>query len=213
MFPPENPLTGQALDMSYAVLRSVSAMYTGYLKNMGTNSSMVMTLLKDGRPWGLIACHHHGGPKFTAYEVRTACELLANMTSSLILEKEELEFSDYKLALKTTQTILIEALSQHGDFAKVLIEGNPNLLDLLRSSGAAVVTEGKISLLGKTPPEQEVAALVDWLSCAVLDEVFSSDSISTAFPRAEKFREVASGVLACALQPPRETISCGSARR
>jgi two-component system, chemotaxis family, sensor kinase Cph1 len=123
MVPPENPLTGQALDMSYAVLRTVSAMYTGYLKNMGTNSSVVMTLLKDAWPWGLIACHHHSGPKFTAYEVRTACALLANMTPSLILEKEELEFLDYKPALKTTQAILIEAMSQHGDFAKVLIEG------------------------------------------------------------------------------------------
>jgi two-component system, chemotaxis family, sensor kinase Cph1 len=196
MIPPENPLTGQALDMSYAVLRSVSPMYTGYLKNLGTSSSMVMTLLKDGRPWGLIACHHHSGPKFAAYEVRTACELLANMASSLILEKEELEFSGYKQALQTTQSILVEAMSRHDEFTKVLLEGNPNLLDFVRAGGAAVVTEGKISLLGRTPSAQEVEALVDWLAATVPDEIFSSDSLAAAFPEAEKFRQVASGVLA-----------------
>ena len=52
MVPEHNPVTGGPLDMSYAVLRSVSPMYVGYLKNMGTQSSMVMTLLKDGSNGG-----------------------------------------------------------------------------------------------------------------------------------------------------------------
>ncbi len=57
--PLANPVTGGPLDMSYALLRSVSVMYTQYLKNMGTQASMVMTLMKDGRLWGLVSCHHH----------------------------------------------------------------------------------------------------------------------------------------------------------
>ena len=196
MIPADNPVTGHPLDMSYAVLRSVSAMYTGYLKNMGTRSSMVLTLLKEGRPWGLIACHHHSGPKHVSYEVRTACELLANMVSLLILEKEDLELSDYKLMLKTTQSALIESMSKHGKFAKALIDAKPNLLDFVRAGGAAVVTGGEISLIGKTPTESEVESMVEWMSSSARDEIFASNSLALLFPEGERFRNVASGVLA-----------------
>jgi two-component system, chemotaxis family, sensor kinase Cph1 len=196
LVPENNPVTGGPLDMSYAVLRSVSVLYTGYLKNMGTDASMVMTLLKDGQLWGLIACHHHSGPRHVPYEVRTACEFLANLVSLLIAEKEDLEFADYKLKLKTTQTALIEAMSKNGEFAEVLVHGSPNLLDFVRAEGAAVVNDGQISLLGKTPIPDQVHSLVEWLSLNVSAEVYASDSLTSVFPGAESFRDVASGILA-----------------
>jgi light-regulated signal transduction histidine kinase (bacteriophytochrome) len=196
LVPENNPITGGPLDMSYAVLRSVSVMYTGYLKNMGTDASMVMTLLKNGQLWGLIACHHHNGPKHVPYEVRTACEFLANMVSLLIAEKEDLEFADYKLKLKATQASLVEAMSKDGEFAAVLIGGNPNLLDFVRANGAAVVTDGQISLSGKTPTEEQVRLLVEWLPSNISEEVYASDSLASVFPESEMFRDVASGILA-----------------
>jgi two-component system, chemotaxis family, sensor kinase Cph1 len=196
MVPEHNPVTGGPLDMSYAVLRSVSPMYVGYLKNMGTQSSMVMTLLKDGKQWGLIACHHHSGPKYVPYEVRTACEFLANMVSLLISEKEDLEFSEYKLTLKATQSALIEAMSKHGEFAKVLLNASPNLLDFVRAGGAAVVNDGEISLLGATPTTPQVDSLLEWMSENIPDDVFATNALASVFPEAEDFRQVASGVLA-----------------
>jgi chemotaxis family two-component system sensor kinase Cph1 len=193
--PEKNPLTGGPLDLSCAVLRSVSVMYTGYLKNMGTHSSMVMTLLKDGRLWGLIACHHHSGAKHVPYEVRVACEFLANMVSLLLSEKEELEFADYKLKLKNTQAALVEAMSTSGEFAEVLVRGRPNMLDFLRAGGAAVVADGTISLLGRTPEEDQVRALVDWLGDQSKDEVFATDLLAAEFPEARRFKSSASGIL------------------
>lgn len=196
MVPGLNPVTGGPLDMSYAVLRSVSPMYTSYLKNMGTHSSMVMTLLKDGKQWGLIACHHHSGPKHVPYEVRTVCEFLANMASLLISEKEDLEFSDYKLALKTTQSALVEAMSRQGEFARVLVDVKLNLLDFVRAGGAAVVTDGKISCIGETPTEQQIQTLVEWMSESVHDDVFATNALTSSLSEAQEFSSVASGVLA-----------------
>jgi light-regulated signal transduction histidine kinase (bacteriophytochrome) len=194
--PENNPLTGGPLDLSCAVLRSVSVMYTGYLKNMGTDASMVMTLLKDGRLWGLIACHHHSGPKHVPYEVRAACEFLANMVSLLLSEKEDLEFSGYKLKLKNTQAALVEAMSTSGEFAEVLVKDKPNLLDFLQAEGAAVVSDGNISLIGRTPTEDQVQSVVEWLASHSADEVFAIDSVVAAFPEAYEFKDVASGILA-----------------
>lgn len=46
------------LDMSFDVLRSVSPVHVEYLKNMGVAASMSLSLVVEGRLWGLIACHH-----------------------------------------------------------------------------------------------------------------------------------------------------------
>lgn len=42
LYPEFHPATHKPVDMSYAILRSVSVMYSSYLKNMGVKSTMVM---------------------------------------------------------------------------------------------------------------------------------------------------------------------------
>ena len=49
---------GAPLDLSMSVLRSVSPIHLEYLRNMGVRSSMSISILRGGRLWGLIACHH-----------------------------------------------------------------------------------------------------------------------------------------------------------
>uniref|UniRef100_UPI000F872503 GAF domain-containing protein n=1 Tax=Staphylococcus aureus TaxID=1280 RepID=UPI000F872503 len=59
MVPPLDPLSGAPLDMSYCVLRSVSPIHIQYLRNMGVSASMSISLLREGKLWGLVACHHY----------------------------------------------------------------------------------------------------------------------------------------------------------
>ena len=66
----------QPLDMSHATLRSVSPMHIQYLKNMGVGSTLTLSLLVDGRLWGLIACHHRQ-PTALPMRLRRACYALA----------------------------------------------------------------------------------------------------------------------------------------
>ena len=58
LVPTRNPLTGEPLDMSYCVLRAMSPVHDEYLRNMGVAASMSISVLQDGRLWGLVACHH-----------------------------------------------------------------------------------------------------------------------------------------------------------
>lgn len=69
LIPHNNPLTNRPLDLSFSCLRSVSSCHVQYLKNMGVSASLTMTLIKDKKLWGLIACHHQK-PKYVSYEVR-----------------------------------------------------------------------------------------------------------------------------------------------
>ena len=187
---------GRPLDMSCALLRSVSVMYTEYLKNMGTQSSMVMTLMKDGKLWGLIACHHHRAPKHVPYETRMACEFMAHMVSLLMSAKEDLENSEYAAKLKSVEKLLAENLSRERDFIKGLTQRVPTVLDFVRAAGAALVINGRVEKLGQTPGDDQILSLTRWLSINMESEVFATDSLTPHLPEAEAYKNEGSGVLA-----------------
>ena len=68
-----------------SVLRSVSPIHIEYLQNMGVGASMSVSILRDGKLWGLFACHHYA-PHHVPFERRTAAELFGQMFS-LLMEK------------------------------------------------------------------------------------------------------------------------------
>ena len=74
LFPP----TGDELDMSMSWLRSMSPLHLQYLKNMGVTATLVVSLVREGKLWGLIACHHYS-PKRLPYSMRAACDLVAEI--------------------------------------------------------------------------------------------------------------------------------------
>ena len=196
MFPQNNPVTGRPLDMSFAFLRSVSIMYVDYLKNMGTRSSMVMTLLKDGQLWGLIACHHHVAPKHVPHETRVACEFLAHTVSLLVSAKEDFESQGYRARLKTAQAAIINEISLRFDPESTASDNTPDLLNFIRADGAAITVNLKISAVGTTPSDAQVERIVTWLSANMREDIFETDCLSAHFPEAEAFKDRAAGLLA-----------------
>src|SRR6201999_1893177 len=61
LVPAIDPETEVPLDLTYATLRSVSPIHIEYLQNMGVRASMSISLLRQGRVWGLIACPPYAG--------------------------------------------------------------------------------------------------------------------------------------------------------
>lgn len=85
--------TGGVLDLSRAGLRTVSGFHLEYLRNIGVRSSMSVSVLRDGRLWGLIACHG-ADPKRLGPEVRSACELFGTAFSLHLTALEERDRAD-----------------------------------------------------------------------------------------------------------------------
>ncbi|MGI4942075.1 MAG: GAF domain-containing protein, partial [Janthinobacterium lividum] len=52
------PAPTSPLDLSFARLRSLSPVHLQYHRNMGVNGTMSLSVLRDGRLWGLVVCHH-----------------------------------------------------------------------------------------------------------------------------------------------------------
>ncbi|MFM0593098.1 ATP-binding protein [Paraburkholderia dilworthii] len=180
LVPPLHPSTGRPTDLTYASLRSVSPVHVQYMKNMGTLSSMSMSIVVRGKLWGLISCHHDSA-RVPPFEVRSACEHIAQVLSLQIEAKEAHAESEYRLALRRTLARSLAAMANTDSFADALVNAPKDLLGLTASDGAAIIFDGRILLVGATPPEAAVATLVEWLDTQV-DNTFATDSLATACP-------------------------------
>ncbi|MFZ4557463.1 MAG: GAF domain-containing protein, partial [Pseudanabaena sp.] len=185
------------LDMSYCGLRAVSPLHIEYLKNMGVVASMSVSLIQQQKLWGLIACHHHT-PKLVPYEIRTVCEFLGQLMSTELATKENNEDLDYKLNLKIIQGQFVERLTKvtSSNFVEEIVSDHEALLNLTGAAGAAVCDGDDIILIGQTPNQGAIKTLIRWLSNLFKQDIFVTDSLSSLYPIAEEYKNVASGLLA-----------------
>lgn len=195
LYPPLNPQTHQPTDLTLSILRSPFPCHLEYLHNMGVGSSLTISLMKDHKLWGLIACHHRT-PRQIPYELRKACEFLGRVIFSEIANREEEADHHYRLKLSQVQASLINAMSRQDNFIDALVQSDPNLLDLANATGAAVCFNGRWKTVGRTPAEEELNYLSQWLAKHVQEDVFYTDSLPQVYFEAERFKAIASGLLA-----------------
>ncbi|MEW6493335.1 MAG: ATP-binding protein [Cyanobacteriota bacterium] len=195
LYPSNNPVTNHPIDLTLSILRSAYSCHLEYLHNMGVGASLTISLMKDQKLWGLIACHHRT-PKQVPYELRKACEFLGRVIFAEISTREEAADYGYRMKLANVQSALIDYMSRDNNFVDGLVQHEPNLLELANATGAAVCFGGRWTMSGRTPPEEELNYLVQWLAKTVDEEVFYTDSLPLIYSDAERFKDVASGLLA-----------------
>ncbi len=182
-------------DLSASVLRSVSPVHLEYMRNMGTLSSMSISILVEGRLWGLISCHH-ATPRQVTLQVRNACDFLAQVMALQISALERTAEASRRVELAAIQGDLLARMARERQFASGLALRPAAWLALAGATGAAAMVDGDVTTAGLTPERTQIIDLVDWLNRAEVGEVFSTPSLGSMFAKAEAYSEVASGVLA-----------------
>lgn len=195
LVPAVNPITQQPTDLVMSILRQPYHCHIEYLHHMNVEASLTISLMKDQKLWGLIACHHKT-PKSVPYELRKACEFLGRVIFSEISTLEEEADQSYRLQLAAVQTALIDHMAREDYFVDGLVRRDPNLLDLVGAQGAAICFGGQWTTLGRTPPEEELNYLVQWLAKAVSDEIYVTNALPLEYSEAQRFKDVASGLIA-----------------
>jgi len=135
------------LDMSFAVLRSVSPVHIEYLKNMGVRASMSVSIVINGRLWGLIACHHMA-PKLVPHAVRLAADVLAQVMASTIHSIESREDASLAEQSARVRTAIVESLLLDDDPLDAL---GQHARALMQASGAQAMLasqHGKVVRFG-----------------------------------------------------------------
>ena len=194
--------SGSELDMSLCHLRSMSPLHIQYLRNMGVTATLVVSLVREGQLWGLIACHHYS-PRNLRYPVRAACELLAEGISTRLAALENYAHTQVDILVRRLEQRLVEATSTDGDWRLALFRNARTLLQPVEATGAALYYDGEILTGGEVPSTPELRALVDWFDPRTEDSLFQCNSVARENPALSSLTPVASGVLAVRLSDQR----------
>lgn len=193
--PQRSPLSGTELDMSLCALRSISPIHVQYLRNMGVTATLVASLVVGGRLWGLVACHHYSA-RLLQYELRLACELLAEAVATRITALESFVRAQAELAVRRIEQRMVDAIGRDGDWRSALFDSSQPLLQPIQATGAALLLEGQVLTGGEVPGTPQLRELGAWLDTLPRAPVHATASLSLKEPRFAPLREVASGVLA-----------------
>ncbi|MBB1094193.1 GAF domain-containing protein [Rhodopseudomonas palustris] len=196
--PGTDPSTGQAIDLTFSVLRSVSPVHLEYMRNIGMRGTMSVSILRGDRLWGLIACHNRQ-PRYVGHDARQACEMVAQVLAWQVGVMEEQAATRQTLKGKAIQRSLISDIEQLHDHRAGLIRNSEALLDMMGASGLCLFGREGITAIGSTPPESAIEKVAGLVGRNDSTELFETDQLSTLFPEAKAFADVASGVLAVPL--------------
>lgn len=176
LVPPALP-DGSALDQSHCMLRGLSEVHLAYMRNMGVRATLTLSIVCNGRLWGLVACHHHRPrtpPDQLSDGIRQLSELLAEIASMRIEALSNLEAMRHRLALDRLLNQFHQALIQDGDIPNLLELWLPRLLPAFNASTLGVQI-GTLAWVGG-PARRQGAAY------QVLDEVAARLDIRNPSP-------------------------------
>lgn len=190
--------SGEPLDLSFAHLRSVSPVHCEYLRNMGVAASMSISVILDGRLWGLIACHHYS-PRALPMAQRVAMEVFGEFFS---LHLKSLKERGRVAAVAGTREALDRFLilsSHHEDVGELLRQSLREFSRLLPNDGIGVMFDGKWTALGTTPPPEGITVLLDFIRSVSEGRIWATHAVAQKVPEAEAYGDRVSGLLAIPL--------------
>ena len=195
LVPPMDPDSGTPVDLTHATLRSVSPIHIEYLKNMGVRASMSISLLRHGRLWGLIACHHYAGPHLPPYGARAAAEFLGSTLSLRMVDRFDEDQLREQLAAQSLLSHLTAATHNDAEPLASTLLGVPSVLDLLPATGVVVNVGGEYGTLGSPPAPDHVAAIAAWARSTGKD-IAVTECLSRDVPAVPVDPQIAAGALA-----------------
>lgn len=200
LYPLLNPVTNSFTDLSNCNLRSVAGVHLEYLRNMHVAASMSTRILKDGKLWGLIACHHRT-PKYLSFEMCSFFELISNNVSAKVASLQNTDTSRYKSSMHQLHAQLVEDFYQTNSITATAFQHQDELLNLLKADGMAFVIDKQIEVIGTTPGKTELQDLVFWLQTNGVNKIYQQPSLANVYEQAEEYAHEASGLLALPIQP------------
>ena len=149
----------EPLDMSFDILRSVASVHVQYLRNMGVAASMSVSLIVDGKLWGLVACHHRQ-PRQVPARHRLALDMFSRHVSLILAARE----------MRDAAAHLAEAREQRDRLERYLLEMAPAELGAtlpwvaaaLPADGVAIYRKGILSTQGLVPEDEGLELAVAW---------------------------------------------------
>ncbi|MGC3987028.1 MAG: GAF domain-containing protein [Pseudorhodoferax sp.] len=140
------------LDLSHSVLRSVSPVHIEYLTNMGVAASMSISIVVQGRLWGMLACHHMH-PRHVPYRVRSACDVLAHVLAADVQTALARASAARVATAAGARARAIETLLHAEDGVQALAREAEALTGMFEAHGLVLAERGRVLAAAGVAPE------------------------------------------------------------
>jgi light-regulated signal transduction histidine kinase (bacteriophytochrome) len=162
------------LDMSHGELRSVSPVHIEYLQNMGVGASMSLSIVVQGRLWGLVACHHHSAHRVSV-PTRMALEVMACLLGARVDEWQRKALLARQAQVKAFSARLSLEMARRGDTLAVLAQQASLWMAHWQASGWLVCLDGVVQ---SSQPDWVAhwPQLLEWLSAQPANMPYSHQS-------------------------------------
>lgn len=185
--------SGTPLDLSLSVLRAFSPVHVEYLRNMGVRASLSISIVLDGKLWGLIACHHDA-PMFVPHHVREMLRFVGKLIGMKLSAIDAQQRLIQGGRLGKILTALIRDVYLREDHVQVVHDYGPEILQLVNATGAVLLVDGQCCYLGRVPDAADIEALIAWLGGRKTS--LATNYLVDLYPPAGRFTDLAAGVLA-----------------
>ena len=191
------------LDLSLGVLRAVSPIHIQYMKNMGTLSSMSISIISEGRLWGLIS-GHHAEPRLVPYLVRSACDMLSKLVGTQITTFRTAERFNTLTRFHAVQRRLLTHIAAQYNYLESLSTELDSLQQVTGASGVALSIDGEHSTAGAVPSAADIVRIMHWLDSRTQSDLYVTRELSKDLPWAADLADTASGLLAIRISDVRQ---------
>ncbi|GBQ51471.1 response regulator receiver:GAF [Komagataeibacter europaeus LMG 18890] len=181
-------------DLSHAHLRAATASHADYLRTMGVAGCVSVSLMVDGRLWGMIAGHHcspHVMNMSQRIVARMFGEFLSLQITNLLRTK--------RLAMTRQTHTLIETLLKGAapvaDMPSYLMAHLTDLLSFVQCDGAALWVGGQWTLHGAHPPPAAMDRLLGLARLCAGTQIWHTTCLSAQVPDAAAYAAQAAGVM------------------
>jgi light-regulated signal transduction histidine kinase (bacteriophytochrome) len=181
------------LDLSDSLLRSVSPIHVQYLKNMHVSASFSLSIIKDNKLWGLIACHHNS-PKYVTPSQRQAALLYGLVLSSQLEVHERAE--SLKLVTEVDNALdgLLRTLQQE-ELQLDNIICTPYMKQISGATGVIAFVKGVLYRSPHTPSDEECRNLIAFLAAHTTAGTLVTRKLTDIYPEAGSYASLVSGLI------------------
>lgn len=185
------------IDLSRTANRGVSPIHQRYLQNFGTGASLSISIILDGKLWGLIACHHRS-PKQLDCRMRNVLGLFSRVISGQLGLRYSAEFRVKMLQTNLIRSQLLERMNESTDIRGALLSEDDELLRMTEATGAAMYLSDEFRTTGNCPEEGEMMRIVEYLEDQE-SNIYHTDQFFDELPAAANFAHAPAGLIAARL--------------
>ena len=156
--PAVNAVTGDPLDLTHSLLRSASPIHLEYLRNMDVRSSMTVSILVEGKLWGMIACHHPG-PHAVHRSTRSIALLIGQNFASQVTLRNDNAALQRQVESRDGLERYVTEIEESGVALGVNLH-SPAVLGLFEADGLISRFDGVVACNGVTPEYNSLLPII-----------------------------------------------------